>query len=160
MRRIQTVQVLISLIKKQTKYFLFSNIENWYKLLLAEDLKKLSENSENYLKIPTKIFLCLFSLGLKFERQIVKKNTVFGVFHVFPKSAIRLWKIKYLSRCPQITNLFLPLNITGVAYHCRMPFCHFPLVYKWFEILRDFTFWFQCNYACPYTNTHPYLHIL
>ena len=43
-------------------------MENRFKSLSAEDLKELSDNAENSWKIPIKAFLCLFPLGLKFER--------------------------------------------------------------------------------------------
>ena len=62
------VQLHISSITKRTKYFSFNKTKNRYKLLSAENLKKLSQNAENSCKIPVKIFLYLFPLGLKLER--------------------------------------------------------------------------------------------
>ena len=31
----------------------------------------------------------------------------------------------------------LGLTFTRLVCHCRMPFCHFSLAYKWFKILKD-----------------------
>ena len=115
---------------KRTKYFSFDKTENRYKLLSAENLRKLSQNPET--------LLCLLPLGLKLDS---------------------LWKLNiYLGILTSQTSSF-PLNITGVVYDCRIPFGHYSRPYKWFKILTDSTLWFQHNCACAYTNTHPYLHI-
>ena len=57
----------MSLNHKTNKTFLIWWLENQYKVLSAEDLKKRSDNAENSWKISIKKFLCLFLLCLKFE---------------------------------------------------------------------------------------------
>ena len=79
-----TVQVLISSITKRTKWSSFEKMNYRFKLLSAEYFKQKSDNAENSGKIPTKIFLCLLPLGLKFENYVAKEsheNTVLGVCH-------------------------------------------------------------------------------
>ena len=58
-RTCDTVQVFPSITKRIT-YFSFEKIENRFKLFSTEDLKKLSDNAENFWKIPIKHFCVCF----------------------------------------------------------------------------------------------------
>ena len=65
--------------------------------------------------------------------KVLIRNAFLDILRAFQVSVISLRKIKYSFRCHQIAKPFLPLKITLVVYHCRMPFCHFLLACNWLE---------------------------